>query len=80
MSADQLAPLKAELAKLEASLPDVEARVAKEREPLRAAQFDVLRRMQEIAVKAYGADAAKQTVSIKMPDVSVTYSYKIAIL
>ena len=76
MSADQLAPLKAELAKLEASLPDVEARVAKEREPLRAAQFDVLRRMQEIAVKAYGADAAKQTVSIKMPDVSVTYSYK----
>lgn len=32
--------------------------------------------MQEIAVKAYGADAAKQTVSIKMPDVSVTYSYK----
>lgn len=26
MSADQLAPLKAELAKLEASLPDVEAR------------------------------------------------------
>ena len=76
MSADQLAPLKAELAKLEASLPDVEARVAKEREPLRAAQFDVLRRMQEIAVKAYGVDAAKQTVSIKMPDVSVTYSYK----
>ena len=76
MSADQLAPLKAELAKLEASLPDVEARVAKERKPLRAAQFDVLRRMQEIAVKAYGADAAKQTVSIKMPDVSVTYSYK----
>ena len=76
MPADQLAPLKAELAKLEASLPDVEARVAKEREPLRAAQFDVLRRMQEIAVKAYGADAAKQTVSIKMPDVSVTYSYK----
>ena len=61
---------------MEASLPDVEARVAKEREPLRAAQFDVLRRMQEIAVKAYGADAAKQTVSIKMPDVSVTYSYK----
>ena len=50
--------------------------MAKEREPLRAAQFDVLRRMQEIAVKAYGADAAKQTVSIKMPDVSVTYSYK----
>ena len=76
MSVDQLAPLKAELAKLEASLPDVEARVAKERKPLRAAQFDVLRRMQEIAVKAYGADAAKQTVSIKMPDVSVTYSYK----
>ena len=76
MSADQLAPLKVELAKLEASLPDVEARVAKEREPLRAAQFDVLRRMQEIAVKAYGVDAAKQTVSIKMPDVSVTYSYK----
>lgn len=27
-------------------------------------------------MNAYGADAAKQTVSIKMPDVSVTYSYK----
>ena len=57
---DQLAPLKADLANLQAQLSEVEARVAKEREPLRAAQFDVVRRMQEIVVKAYGPDADKQ--------------------
>ncbi len=68
LPADQLAPLKADLANLQAQLPEVEARVAKEREPLRAAQFDVVRRMQEIVAKAYGPDADKQKVLLEMPE------------
>ena len=52
---------------MQASLSDVEARVAKAQEPIRTAQFDVVRRMQDIVVQAYGADANKQTVLIQMP-------------
>ena len=37
LPADQLAPLQPDLANFQAQLPDVEARVANEREPLRAA-------------------------------------------
>lgn len=75
-TADQLAPLKANLANMQASLPDVEARVAKAQEPIRTAQFDVVRRMQEIAVQAYGADANKQTILIQMPEIPVKMVYK----
>ena len=76
LPADQLAPLKADLANLQAQLPEVEARVAKEREPLRAAQFDVVRRMQEIVAKAYGPDADKQKVLLEMPEINAKFTYK----
>lgn len=72
----QLAPLKANLANMQASLPDVEARVAKAQEPIRTAQFDVVRRMQDIVVQAYGADANKQTILIQMPEIPVKMVYK----
>ena len=52
-------------------------RVAKEREPLRAAQFDVLRRMSGDRGESFMVRMRlNRLYRLKMPDVSVTYSYK----
>ena len=70
-----LQPLREELARTQASIPVLQSEYETQLEPLRREQFNVVRRMQEIVVKAYGSDAAKKTVSVRMPEIPVTYTY-----
>ena len=65
LPADQLAPLKSRPCEFTGTIARCRGTRSKEREPLRAAQFDVVRRIQEIVAKAYGPDTDRQRYCLK---------------
>ena len=70
-----LAPLRQQLAQLQAAVTAAQAQYEVQTAPLRERQFEVVRRMRDIAIKAYGSAIAKKTVSLRMPEIQATYSY-----
>ena len=71
-----LAPLREQLTQLEEKAVIAQHAYEVNGASLRDQQVDVVRRMQDIAVKAYGADAAKKTVTINMPDIPFSFTYE----